>query len=72
MKVKELPENQSLTGTKVKIPKHDAFLSGLNTDEAYIYSAWFAGIWVKTDLKSSHIYPVPMSTEDMLELEVIE
>ncbi len=61
MKLKDLPENVPIASVKVKIPEElhkEAILSGLPVMEVYIYSNWMSGVWVKTDLKSSQIYPI--------------
>lgn len=73
MKVKDY--DCQLSKLKVKIPdkyKHDCILIGLKTQEVYIISQWFKGIWVKPDLKSERMYPLQIPPCTILDWDVIE
>lgn len=73
MLVKEL-KTDNLVNIKVKIPerfKKECLLSGLSTNEVYLVSSWFRGIWVKQEINSSRIYPLCISPDLVLEWEVV-
>jgi hypothetical protein len=67
-------ESNNLINIKVRIPekfKQERVLSGLKTDEVYLVSNWFNGIWVKADLNSSRIYPLCIPPNSVLEWEIV-
>lgn len=76
MKLKNLPGDTSLASIKVRIPdkhRHKVISAGLNVTEVHIYSSWFLGIWVKTDMASEKVYPLPgITMGEVREWEVVE
>jgi hypothetical protein len=66
MKVKDLPKNCLLSTVKVRIPDN---LSDLK--EVYICSHWCAGVWVKSDLQSTRVYPIGVPPQQVLDWEVV-
>lgn len=73
MLLKEL-KTDNLSNIKVKIPakfRQERLLSGLITDKVYLVSSWFNGVWVKTSLNSSRVYPLNINPSSVLEWEVV-
>jgi hypothetical protein len=73
MLVKDL--SGDLSQIKVKIPnkyKHEISTCGLKTNEVYLYSSWFSGIWVKDDLSSDRVYPLSIFPSEVLDFEIVD
>lgn len=75
--VRELEDqNRSTSDIKVRIPdanKSIAMTAGLKTMEVYVISQWMSGIWVKADMRSDRMYPLPgIRIEEILDWEVVE
>jgi hypothetical protein len=73
MLLKDLEKDTELSTIKVIIPdeyKKEMELSGIPTNKVYIVSNWNKGIWVKTDLNKSRIYPLCISPFLALEFEI--
>ena len=73
MLLKEL-KTDNISNIKVRIPakfRQECVLAGLTTDEVYLVSSWFNGVWVKTSLNSSRIYPLNINPSSVLEWEIV-
>ena len=75
MKIKDC--QQEFRTRKVKIPgeyHHQAIMAGLMPPfEGFIFSQWAKGVWIKTDLSSSKIYPITIGNlSDVLEWDIVE
>jgi len=57
MKLKDLPEDKPLIGTKIKIPIKIRKEQELPKTWMTIYSGWNKGLWLKTNLGDERIYP---------------
>lgn len=78
VKIKDLPQGTNLQGIKVKLPKHIYTSSslpmyGIKNKPVYLQGWVMGDFFVKTDLKSSQIYPMFWSfvPSDIQEWEVV-
>jgi len=74
MKLKELDSATNIQTIKVRIPIEfmpKTIGTGLTSREVYIFSQWFSGIWVKTDLSSQRMYPLQINPSEVLEWEIV-
>jgi hypothetical protein len=78
VKIKDLPQDTNLQGIKVKLPKHIYTSSslpmyGIKNKPVYLQGWVMGDFFVKTDLKSSQIYPMFWSfiPSDFQEWEVV-
>ena len=78
VKIKDLPKDTNLQGIKVKLPKHIYTSSslpmyGIKNKPGYLQGWVMGDFFVKTDLKSSQIYPMFWSfvPSDFQEWEVV-
>ena len=75
MKLKDLPGDMNISTVKLQMPLSVFKASdnrGLSSREVYIVSQWFCGIWVKTSLSSTRIYPIQIFPERILDWKVVE
>lgn len=78
VKINDLPKDTNLQGIKVKLPKHIYTSSslpmyGIKNKPVYLQGWVMGDFFVKTDLKSSQIYPMFWSfvPSDFQEWEVV-
>jgi len=65
MKIKDLPQDASLAGTRFLYPK--------DNKPYYWYSQWQRGVWGKEDMASSQILPLFVDDlKEVLEWEVVK
>jgi hypothetical protein len=63
MKIKDLPQNIRLTGTR--------FIYPMDGKPYYWFSQWYKGVWGKTDMASSEILPLIVNDlKEAMEWEV--
>ena len=73
MKIKDLPKNTNMGSIKVRVPAN----IDCEVREGFWHSQWGypegkAGVWLKSDINSSRIYPVCIdSLEQCLEWDVL-
>ena len=74
MKLKDLSGGTNISTVKLLMPL-DVFREsdnrGLPSREVYVVSHWFSGIWVKTSLNSTRIYPIQVHPETVLDWKVV-
>ena len=71
MKLKNLPKNKSLIGTKIIIPPKLRKEQNIPKRVMYIKSGWNRGLWLSTG-KGSRVYPLTFdSFKEIENLEVI-
>lgn len=64
MKIKDLPQDQSIRGVAFKHPE--------TGKRCYWYSQWQKGVWYKTDMKSEQVFPLHVDDlKDAAEFDVI-
>ena len=69
-RIKDLPPNQPLGGVRFNHPQTGAICIW---HSQWGYKEGKAGVWYKTDEKSSQVYPLALDKlEDALELEVVQ
>ena len=72
-KIKDLANDVSLLGIKVKIPKK--YLDGYMgiKKEMRIFSQWNKGVWLKNDMNEGHMYPLTFDTDlkELLDFEIV-
>jgi hypothetical protein len=69
-RIKDLPPNQSLGGVRFRHPQTGAICIWLSQ---WGYKDGKAGVWYKTDDKSSQVYPLPLDKlEEALDFEVVQ
>jgi hypothetical protein len=65
MKIKDLPQDVSLVGTRFIYPK--------DNKPYYWFSQWQGGVWGKEDMKNGSIHPLFVNDlNDVLEWEVVK
>lgn len=65
MKIKDLPSDISLTGTR--------FIYPLDGKPYYWYSQWQRGVWGKKNMSSSEVFPLTVNDlKEALEWDVSE
>jgi hypothetical protein len=65
MKIKDLPQDASLTGTRFIYPK--------DNKPYYWFSQWQRGVWGKEDMESEKVFPLFVNDlKDVLEWEVVK
>ena len=68
-RIKDLPPNQSLGGVRFRHPQTGAICIW---HSQWGYKDGKAGVWYKTDEKSSQVYPLALDKlEDALDFEVV-
>jgi len=74
MKLKDLSGGTNISTVKLLMPL-DVFRAsdnrGLSSREVYVVSQWFSGIWVKTNLNSTRIYPIQVHPQAVLDWKVV-
>jgi hypothetical protein len=65
MKIKDLPQDIPLTGTR--------FIYPMDGKPYYWFSEWRKGVWGKTNMASEKVFPLFVNElEDVLEWEVVK